>query len=428
MSPPTGACPATPTSWDSPSRAPAQGLRQRECAEEVHRRHQEGYDYALANPDKAADILVEQAKEAQLDSKLTRTSMEEIAKNNYWTTDDPKSLPGTTNFDDAQPYLEFQYKAGTYKDQDGNDPASAPQAKDLATNEYVAEPAAASPAAANLATVQRIREHRFVTAGRATPLPFGPSRDGTEGSFPTLVTIPGRFSLLPGPSPSANPPARQPPSIPSLRFHIVRRSRHAHTEIPVRTRRAAGGHGRRAAHRMGDRRGRGATSPQRALASPSQIAASIIKTWPDLWEATAITTYEAITGFLIAAVAGVLIGIGLYVSKTLYRGIYPLLAAAQTIPLITIAPLFMIWFGFEPLGKIVIVAVFGVFPVAVQTCRGMLAVPQFYEDVALTCGATRAWALWHVKLRVAARQVFGGLRISAAYMFGTAVTAEYLAR
>ena len=163
---------------------------------------------------------------------------------------------------------------------------------------------------------------------------------------------------------------------------------------------------------------------QRVLASPSQIAASIVKTWPDLWEATAITTYEAITGFLIATVAGVLIGIGLYVSKTLYRGIYPLLAAAQTIPLITIAPLFMIWF--EPLGKIVIVAVFGVFPVAVQTCRGMLAVPQFYEDVALTCGATRAWALWHVKLRVAARQVFGGLRISAAYVFGTAVTAEYL--
>lgn len=165
---------------------------------------------------------------------------------------------------------------------------------------------------------------------------------------------------------------------------------------------------------------------QRVLASPSQIAASIVKTWPDLWEATAITTYEAIIGFLIAAVAGVLIGIGLYVSKTLYHGIYPLLAAAQTIPLITIAPLFMIWFGFEPLGKIVIVAVFGVFPVAVQTCRGMLAVPQFYEDVALTCGATRAWALWHVKLRVAARQVFGGLRISAAYVFGTAVTAEYL--
>ena len=52
--------------------------------------------------------------------------------------------------------------------------------------------------------------------------------------------------------------------------------------------------------------------------------------------------------------------------------------------------------------------------------------PPFYQDVALNCGATKAWALWHVKLRVAARQVFGGLRISAAYAFATAATSEYL--
>lgn len=96
-----------------------------------------GYDYALSNPDKAADILVAQAKEAQLDSKLTRTSMEEIVKNGYWTTDDAKSLPGTVNFDDAQPYLDFQYKAGTYQDKDGKNPKQAPQAKELATNDYV---------------------------------------------------------------------------------------------------------------------------------------------------------------------------------------------------------------------------------------------------------------------------------------------------
>lgn len=96
-----------------------------------------GYDYALSNPDEAANILVAQAKEAQLDSKLTRTSMEEIVKNGYWTTDDAKSLPGTVNFDDAQPYLDFQYKAGTYQDKDGKNPKQAPQAKELATNDYV---------------------------------------------------------------------------------------------------------------------------------------------------------------------------------------------------------------------------------------------------------------------------------------------------
>lgn len=165
---------------------------------------------------------------------------------------------------------------------------------------------------------------------------------------------------------------------------------------------------------------------ERVLASPSQIVASMVQTWPDLMVATAVTTAEALGGFAIAVVAGVLIGVGLYCSKTMHRAVYPLLVAAQTIPLITIAPLFMIWFGFEPVGKVVLVAVFGVFPVAVQTARGLDAVPRFYEDVALTCGATRSWTLVHVKLRVAARQIFGGIRISAAYVFGTAVTAEYL--
>ena len=95
-------------------------------------------------------------------------------------------------------------------------------------------------------------------------------------------------------------------------------------------------------------------------------------------------------------------------------------------PLISIAPLFLIWFGFEISGKIVIVTVFGLFPIAVQTIRGLEAVPQFYSDVALTCGATKAWTLWHVKLRVAARQIYGGIRVSAAYIFATAATAEYL--
>ena len=64
--------------------------------------------------------------------------------------------------------------------------------------------------------------------------------------------------------------------------------------------------------------------------------------------------------------------------------------------------------------------------IAVQTIRGLEAVPQFYSDVALTCGATRTWTLWHVKLRVAARQIYGGIRVSAAYIFATAATAEYL--
>ncbi|WEV53145.1 ABC transporter permease [Bifidobacterium sp. ESL0704] len=162
------------------------------------------------------------------------------------------------------------------------------------------------------------------------------------------------------------------------------------------------------------------------LASPTAIVSSMIATWPDLMAATAVTTAEALAGFIIAVIVGIAVGIGLYASKTANRAFYPLLVAAQTIPIITIAPLFMIWFGFNPAGKITLVAVFGLFSVAVDTSRGLVAVPKFYQDVALTCGATKLWTMFHVKLRVAARQIFSGIRISAAYVFGTAVTAEYL--
>lgn len=169
----------------------------------------------------------------------------------------------------------------------------------------------------------------------------------------------------------------------------------------------------------------GSISP-RTISSPSQIIESTLQTWSTLLPATLITAYEGLLGFVIAIIIGVGIGIAMFFWRSVHDAWYPILAVAQTIPLITIAPLFIIWFGFEPLGKVVITAVFAIFPITVQCYRGLMAVPRFYEDVALTCGATPWWTLWHVSLRVAARQIFSGLRISAAYVFSTAATAEYL--
>ncbi|KFI61466.1 ABC transporter permease [Bifidobacterium cuniculi] len=169
-----------------------------------------------------------------------------------------------------------------------------------------------------------------------------------------------------------------------------------------------------------------AKPPSTLVASPTQVVSAVTRSWPTLWPAACVTFLEGTIGFLVACALGILLGIGLYCSKTADAAFMPLLAAAQTLPLISIAPLFLIWFGFEPVGKVVIVAVFALFPITVQTMRGLAAVPRFYADVAMTCGAGRAWTLFHVKLRVAARQVFGGMRVSAAYVFATAATAEYL--
>ncbi|WEV67234.1 ABC transporter substrate-binding protein [Bifidobacterium sp. ESL0769] len=106
-----------------------------------------GYDYALANPDKAADILVNQTKTSHLDPKLAKASMEKVVKEGYWSgnsmNDDTtngkpdQKLTATVNTEDGQKYLDFQYNAGTYTDSHKKKLARAPQAAELSTNKYV---------------------------------------------------------------------------------------------------------------------------------------------------------------------------------------------------------------------------------------------------------------------------------------------------
>ena len=96
-----------------------------------------GYDYALSHPKQASDILINRNKSALLDPALVNASMDAIIKQRYWSTGDPKHIAAATDLSQAQPYLDFQYHAGTYRDNDGHNPASAPKAADLATNEYL---------------------------------------------------------------------------------------------------------------------------------------------------------------------------------------------------------------------------------------------------------------------------------------------------
>lgn len=102
-----------------------------------------GYDYALAHPDDAATAMVSAAADAQLDESLVKASMKTITEQHYWTGDDDTShVTGVTNLDQAQQYLDFQFKAGTYTDADGNAASTAPRASELSTNAYTGTKAA----------------------------------------------------------------------------------------------------------------------------------------------------------------------------------------------------------------------------------------------------------------------------------------------
>lgn len=168
-------------------------------------------------------------------------------------------------------------------------------------------------------------------------------------------------------------------------------------------------------------------TPPTVLSSPLQIAEALGNSWNSLLSsATSLTAQEGIYGFLIAIPCGIACGLGLFLSKIFSAAFYPLLVIAQMLPLIAIAPLFIIWFGFEPIGKIIIVAIFSLFPLTIQTYRGLKRVPQFYVDIAYTSGASKIWTLFNVQLRNALPSIMGGMKIAAVYVFATAATAEYL--
>lgn len=168
------------------------------------------------------------------------------------------------------------------------------------------------------------------------------------------------------------------------------------------------------------------TDVARIWASPSRIIAGTRLNWAPLMSNLGITVSEGFWGFAIAIVAGIALGILLYLSRLANSAVMPILTAAQTLPLISVAPFFLWWFGFDQAGKIALVCVFSIFPIAIQTTRGLRAVPRYFSDVALTCGAGRVWTMWHVQLRGAARQIFSGIRIAGTYAFATAATAEYM--
>lgn len=96
-----------------------------------------GYEYALANPDEAAQILVSANPESNIDLELAKASMHEIIAGSYWTTDGSNNISGVLDVASAQAYLDFQFAAGTYVNAEGDNLAAAPDASMLATNKYV---------------------------------------------------------------------------------------------------------------------------------------------------------------------------------------------------------------------------------------------------------------------------------------------------
>jgi NitT/TauT family transport system permease protein len=172
---------------------------------------------------------------------------------------------------------------------------------------------------------------------------------------------------------------------------------------------------------------RWADPPRFLFCAPSEIWRDAIARTGELGRATWNTTVAVVWGFALSAVVGVATAVILSSSRLIERAIYPFTVILQTVPLVAIAPMLMIWLhaGFQAVS--ICAFIVSLFPVITNTLTGIRSIPQPQVELFSLYGA-RPWAvLWKLKLPGAVPSIMAGLRIAAALAVIGAVVGEFVA-
>jgi ABC-type nitrate/sulfonate/bicarbonate transport system permease component len=165
-------------------------------------------------------------------------------------------------------------------------------------------------------------------------------------------------------------------------------------------------------------------TPAWMLPKPSAVYTAFRENQSLLWRHTRVTLLEVVLGFSVALVAGVSIGVAIDSSTLLDRALYPLIIASQTIPMVVLAPLLLIWFGYGLTPKIIVAALIAFFPITVSTVDGLRTADREVMSMLRSFGASRWTRFRLAKLPAALPSIFSGARIGIAVSVIAAVFGE----
>jgi ABC-type nitrate/sulfonate/bicarbonate transport system permease component len=162
------------------------------------------------------------------------------------------------------------------------------------------------------------------------------------------------------------------------------------------------------------------------LPTPLAVWGALVAEFGLLWQDTLVTLEETIVGFAAALVAGIFFATVIDFSPWLRRVIYPLLVTSQTIPIITVAPLLVLWFGFGLVSKVIVIAIICFFPIVVALADGLRSTDPELVKLYRAFGAGRRRLYWSVRLPGALPTLFSGIRIAVSYSVIGAIFGEYV--
>jgi len=166
--------------------------------------------------------------------------------------------------------------------------------------------------------------------------------------------------------------------------------------------------------------------PQYIMPSPKDIINALVNIFPSITEHIYVTLYEAMVGLVISILFALILAILMDNVKLIKKCIYPMVVVSQTIPIIVIAPLFIIWFGLGILPKVIMVVLICFFPILVSLMDGLESVDMDMINLLKTMGASKFQIFTMVKLPSSTVNFFSGLRIAATYSIMGAIIGEWL--
>jgi len=166
--------------------------------------------------------------------------------------------------------------------------------------------------------------------------------------------------------------------------------------------------------------------PPYLIPPPLQVVTQLVKEWPMLWRESLPTLYATLGGFVASVLVGVPIAMWISYSRVVESFVYPLLVFSQSVPKVAIAPLFVVWFGFGVIPKVIAAFLLGFFPVIVATVQGFKSVESDVIDLARSMGASPFKIFLKFRLPQAMPAIFSGLKVSVTLAVVGAVVGEFV--
>lgn len=159
---------------------------------------------------------------------------------------------------------------------------------------------------------------------------------------------------------------------------------------------------------------------------PSAVIRTLVHDGPELWQALWETAQGTLIGFAVSAAAGVLIALLLSSAVWIQRAFYPYAVFFQTVPVIAIAPLLVIWCGYGLPTVIASAFIVSLFPMIANTLAGLLSTDPALRDLFRLHGARRIATMFKLRLPAALPNMMTGLRIGAGLAVIGAIVGEFI--